>query len=90
MHLLGHKTNNESCRNDINIFKKASLEHIMPDSWGGPDDDANFIIASVHSNSERGDLGLLEFLDGKNSYPVKKYNHHKHHEKMEALKPNNV
>ena len=42
----------------------ASLEHIMPKSWGGPFDDANYMVTSVSSNSLRGDLGLIQYLKG--------------------------
>lgn len=42
----------------------ASLEHIMPKSWGGPCDDANYMLASQKSNSLRGNMGLMQYLKG--------------------------
>jgi len=45
---------------------RPSLDHIMPKSWGGPCDDANYILASTETNTLRGNIGLIEFLKGGN------------------------
>jgi hypothetical protein len=43
----------------------ASLDHLMPASWGGPDDDPNFVVCSRETNINRGNIPLLDFLKGK-------------------------
>lgn len=42
----------------------ASIEHIIPQSWGGPDDDSNYMVSSVAANSKRGNNELITFLKG--------------------------
>lgn len=42
----------------------ASLDHIMPKSWGGPCEDYNYILSSQGSNSARGNIDLVSFLKG--------------------------
>ncbi|MFA6989656.1 MAG: hypothetical protein WC197_06270 [Candidatus Gastranaerophilaceae bacterium] len=44
--------------------KQASLDHIMPKSWGGPCEDYNYVLCSSETNSARGNIGLLDFLKG--------------------------
>lgn len=44
----------------------ASLEHIMPKSWGGPCDDANYLLTSQKANTKRGNMSLLAYLKGNN------------------------
>lgn len=44
----------------------ASLEHIMPKSWGGPCDDANYLLTSQSANTKRGNMPLLSYLKGNN------------------------
>jgi hypothetical protein len=45
-------------------FQNASLDHIVPQSWGGIDDDSNFLLTSVQTNSLRGNCTLLRYLRG--------------------------
>lgn len=42
----------------------ASLEHVTPKSWGGPDDDSNYMVTSVEANSKRGNGTLIQYLKG--------------------------
>lgn len=44
----------------------ASLDHIMPKSWGGPCDDANYILSSQEANTKRGNISLISYLKGNN------------------------
>ncbi|MEW5819832.1 MAG: hypothetical protein AB1782_06545 [Cyanobacteriota bacterium] len=44
-----------------------SAEHIFPHSKGGADNDFNFFMASSQSNSDRGNMPLVQFLKGKNA-----------------------
>ncbi|MFA6989741.1 MAG: hypothetical protein WC197_06710 [Candidatus Gastranaerophilaceae bacterium] len=44
----------------------ASLDHIMPKSWGGPCEDYNYILASQEINTRRGNMDLISFLKGNN------------------------
>ena len=53
--------------NSVPPNKKASAEHIFPKSWGGPNDDANFLVASAESNSQRGNIDLLNYLKGEDA-----------------------
>lgn len=48
----------------ISAKQCASMEHIMPKSWGGPCDDANYMLTSAASNSKRGNMGLIDYLKG--------------------------
>lgn len=47
----------------------ASLEHIMPKSWGGPCEDYNYLLTSQGSNSKRGNMDLLSYLKGNTAKP---------------------
>jgi len=44
--------------------RNASLEHIMPKSWGGPCEDYNYMVTAQGANSARGNMTLLQYLDG--------------------------
>jgi len=44
--------------------ENASLDHLMPNSWGGPCEDYNYVLASQEINSTRLNLDLLSFLKG--------------------------
>ncbi|MFA6989655.1 MAG: hypothetical protein WC197_06265 [Candidatus Gastranaerophilaceae bacterium] len=44
--------------------KLASVDHILPKSWGGSCTDDNYILCSSKTNSERGNISLLDFLKG--------------------------
>lgn len=47
----------------------ASLEHIMPKSWGGPCEDYNYLLTSQGSNSRRGNMDLISYMKGHNAKP---------------------
>ncbi len=40
---------------------RASIEHIFPDSLGGDDEAANFMLTTTSMNSERGNMPIPEF-----------------------------
>jgi len=44
-----------------------SVDHIMPKSWDGPNDEANYFLISSDANNSRGNISLLDFLKGNNS-----------------------
>ena len=44
--------------------RNASLEHIMPKSWGGPCDDSNYMVTAQQANSSRANMGLIQYLKG--------------------------
>ena len=46
----------------------ASVDHIMPEDWGGPCEDYNYILSSAKINSTRGNISLLDFLKGHDAY----------------------
>lgn len=57
-------TSDHSVHKPNNPAQVPSMEHIMPKSWGGACDDANYILTSQESNSKRGNIDLLSHLKG--------------------------
>jgi hypothetical protein len=47
--------------------RRPSIEHIMPESWGGPNDDCNYLLTSAKDNYERGNMSLIKYLKGGSS-----------------------
>ena len=44
-----------------------SADHIIPHSWeNSTNDDGNFIICSIESNTDRGNISLIKYLKGNN------------------------
>lgn len=43
---------------------RPSLEHIMPECWGGPCEDYNYLLTSADANYARGNMGLIKYLKG--------------------------
>ncbi|OGI17323.1 MAG: hypothetical protein A2255_10450 [Candidatus Melainabacteria bacterium RIFOXYA2_FULL_32_9] len=46
---------------------EVSVEHILPCYWGGPFDDANYLLVTRKINSVRSSIGLIDFLKGKDA-----------------------
>ena len=47
---------------------RPSADHIIPHSWeNSKNDDGNFIISSMESNTVRGNISLIKYLKGYNA-----------------------
>ncbi len=61
----GAYSGNKLGKSDMPEYR-LSLEHIVPAHWGGAYDDSNYLMTSSKENSNRGNIGLIDFLLGNN------------------------
>lgn len=57
-------TNRALDKGDVSQAFQVSVEHLLPHSKGGTDEDTNFVIAASRPNMKRGNMPLLPYLKG--------------------------